>query len=84
MFASGVVKLTSRCPTWWGLTGVHLFSLWVRQALSVFSVHLFLSTMLDSGDLPLRDSVHPHSAGLVCPPVAVVVAEAECGRDLRH
>lgn len=21
MFASGVVKLTSRCPTWWGLTG---------------------------------------------------------------
>ncbi|TNN80030.1 C2 domain-containing protein 5 [Liparis tanakae] len=22
MFASGVVKLTSRCPTWWGLTGV--------------------------------------------------------------
>ena len=22
MFASGVVKLISRCPTWWGLTGV--------------------------------------------------------------
>lgn len=21
MFASGVVKLSSRCPTWWGLTG---------------------------------------------------------------
>lgn len=21
MFASGVVKLTSMCPTWWGLTG---------------------------------------------------------------
>lgn len=21
MFASGVVKLTSKCPTWWGLTG---------------------------------------------------------------
>lgn len=21
MFASGVVKLTSGCPTWWGLTG---------------------------------------------------------------
>lgn len=21
MFASGVVKLTSNCPTWWGLTG---------------------------------------------------------------
>ncbi len=21
MFVSGVVKLTSRCPTWWGLTG---------------------------------------------------------------
>lgn len=23
MFASGVVKLTSRCPAWWGLTGEH-------------------------------------------------------------
>ena len=22
MFASGVVKLTSRCPSWWGLTGM--------------------------------------------------------------
>ena len=21
MFASGIVKLTSQCPTWWGLTG---------------------------------------------------------------
>jgi len=28
MFASGVVKLTSRCPTWWGLTAMptHYFS----------------------------------------------------------
>uniref|UniRef100_A0A914W072 Lipase maturation factor n=1 Tax=Plectus sambesii TaxID=2011161 RepID=A0A914W072_9BILA len=23
MFASGVVKLTSECPTWWGLTALH-------------------------------------------------------------
>uniref|UniRef100_A0A8C4R2Y3 Lipase maturation factor n=1 Tax=Eptatretus burgeri TaxID=7764 RepID=A0A8C4R2Y3_EPTBU len=23
MFASGVVKLTSRCPTWWGLSALH-------------------------------------------------------------
>ena len=23
MFASGVVKLTSNCPTWWGLTGLN-------------------------------------------------------------
>lgn len=23
MFASGVVKLTSMCPTWWGLTGAY-------------------------------------------------------------
>jgi len=22
MFASGVVKLTSMCPTWWGLTAL--------------------------------------------------------------
>lgn len=24
MFASGVVKLTSQCPTWWSLTGTFL------------------------------------------------------------
>lgn len=28
MFASGVVKLTSRCPTWWGLTGEGCRRLW--------------------------------------------------------
>lgn len=28
MFASGVVKLTSRCPTWWGLTGEGCRGLW--------------------------------------------------------
>lgn len=28
MFASGVVKLTSRCPTWWGLTGEGRHGLW--------------------------------------------------------
>lgn len=34
MFASGVVKLTSRCPTWWGLTGAHLgFSLLGKSGL---------------------------------------------------
>lgn len=25
MFASGVVKLTSGCPTWWGLTGKYVW-----------------------------------------------------------
>lgn len=29
MFASGVVKLTSRCPTWWGLTGEELWNIFV-------------------------------------------------------
>ena len=24
MFASGIVKLTSHCPTWWGLTGENM------------------------------------------------------------
>lgn len=28
MFASGVVKLTSRCPTWWGLTGEESAEIW--------------------------------------------------------
>lgn len=34
MFASGVVKLNSRCPTWWGLTGKTR----CRPALLSFSV----------------------------------------------
>ena len=28
MFASGIVKLTSNCPTWWGLTGRWQHSMW--------------------------------------------------------
>lgn len=39
MFASGVVKLTSRCPVWWGLTGegpsLHMGQSWgLRPALT--------------------------------------------------
>lgn len=38
MFASGVVKLTSRCPAWWGLTGEDPRpdpgQSWVRTALT--------------------------------------------------
>ena len=32
MFASGVVKLTSQCPTWWGLTGNLLYTIIVVLA----------------------------------------------------
>lgn len=83
MFASGVVKLTSRCPTWWGLTGEC-----PRETSVPVSVNggrppsLIPPLRPDSVDVPLRDSVHPHAAGLVCPPVAGVVAEAERDRDL--
>lgn len=40
--------------------------------------------VLDSSDVSLWDSVYPHPAGLVCPPPACVVAEAERGGHLRH
>lgn len=81
MFASGVVKLTSRCPTWWGLTGAHLrFSFLGKSGLDF--IPSLVVAVSDSVDVPLRDSVHPYAAGLVCPPVASVVAEAERDRDL--
>ena len=39
MFASGVVKLTSLCPTWWGLTAMptHYFS----QVYLIFQMNIF-------------------------------------------
>ena len=39
MFASGVVKLTSQCPTWWGLTGIQYFLLqiWIQLLFFFFS-----------------------------------------------
>lgn len=42
MFASGVVKLTSGCPTWWGLTAltVHFESQCIPTALAWFFHHL--------------------------------------------
>ncbi|XP_048727876.2 lipase maturation factor 2-like isoform X1 [Ostrea edulis] len=42
MFASGVVKLTSGCPTWWGLTAlaVHFESQCIPTALAWFWHHL--------------------------------------------
>lgn len=46
MFASGVVKLTSRCPTWWGLTGTdewlygcHLCCLYTVVSCFLFPFH---------------------------------------------
>lgn len=33
MFASGVVKLASACPTWWGLTGVLQWDSWWKVKL---------------------------------------------------
>lgn len=44
MFASGVVKLTSRCPTWWGLTGA-------RLCFSYFGKSGLLSSIIPSSSL---------------------------------
>lgn len=98
MFASGVVKLTSRCPTWWGLTGVCEYKYLLQDYLSCLAFafvsehqdlawlpfHSMIFFFTNSSDLPLRDSVYPHPAGLVCPPVSSVVAEAERDGDLHH
>lgn len=42
MFASGVVKLTSMCPTWWGLTALdyHFESQCIPTPLSWYAHHL--------------------------------------------
>lgn len=42
MFASGIVKLTSLCPTWWGLTAlsIHFESQCIPTALAWFCHHL--------------------------------------------
>uniref|UniRef100_UPI003AB00095 lipase maturation factor 2a n=1 Tax=Centroberyx gerrardi TaxID=166262 RepID=UPI003AB00095 len=42
MFASGVVKLTSRCPTWWGLTALtyHYETQCIPTPLAWFAQHL--------------------------------------------
>ncbi|CAI9730487.1 Hypothetical predicted protein [Octopus vulgaris] len=42
MFASGVVKLTSMCPTWWGLTALnyHFESQCIPTQLAWFTHHL--------------------------------------------
>ena len=39
MFASGVVKLTSGCPTWWGLTGKRLI-------IDIYLVFINISILL--------------------------------------
>lgn len=62
MFASGIVKLTSRCPTWWGLTGeascvTLIFLLFSFEILFQFYVSKMLllpyhhSPSLDTGSL---------------------------------
>lgn len=48
MFASGVVKLTSRCPTWWGLTG--------EESAEICRLYLcphFLDLLLKCSEYPI-------------------------------
>ncbi|XP_026579152.1 lipase maturation factor 2 [Pseudonaja textilis] len=61
MFASGVVKLTSRCPTWWGLTGESDGTETQRGGAIIWSFYLTaaavgilrgLGARLPSGGLP--------------------------------
>lgn len=82
MFASGVVKLTSRCPAWWGLTGE-------GPVLEVGAVSRGLpspdpSLTTCSAHLPLRDPVPAHTCLLVHPPSACLVAQTMRGGNLPH
>lgn len=41
MFAAGVVKLTSQCPTWWGLTALNYhYETQVRHKLRGAAIHV--------------------------------------------
>ena len=42
MFASGIVKLTSHCPTWWELTGKQVI---VNQAMLSICSYILLQIM---------------------------------------
>lgn len=49
MFASGVVKLTSECPTWWGLTALHFHYITqcIPAPLAWYAHHLAFTFHLD-------------------------------------
>ncbi|KAK5969316.1 hypothetical protein GCK32_001471 [Trichostrongylus colubriformis] len=63
MFASGVVKLQSGCPAWWGLTEMEV---WYKTRQN----HPF------SVGHPLRVSMYPHSYCVVFPSYAGMVQKA--------
>lgn len=65
MFASGVVKLTSRCPTWWGLTGEGQHGLW---GTSVWPPASGCALKQLWGSLQLSLVNPPNSPTLCCPP----------------
>lgn len=43
MFASGVVKLQSGCPTWWGLTGKTTDNHKILSMYDVLIIHTYFS-----------------------------------------
>lgn len=45
---------------------------------------MFLVSVFNSSDISLWNSVHPYSTGLVCPPVAGLVAEAQRSGNIRY
>jgi len=80
MFASGVVKLTSRCPTWWGLTGVYKSLSWRRVFFSCveggtpksrYYSNFKTAIWLVGTSQPLKlTSVHLHVNGFTFPSVS--------------
>ena len=82
MFASGVVKLTSRCPAWWGLTGKGpILDFGAVLGVLPSPDHPFITC---STHLPLRDTVPAHTCLLVHPPPARLAAQTMCGGHLPH
>lgn len=72
MFASGVVKLQSQCPTWWGLSG------------SLFRTFISVNVLIFSVGAPLPESMSANSACLVCAPSARVGTQTVMRAHLLH
>ena len=81
MFASGVVKLTSKCSQWWGLSGIHFYYISHSNYQGSPMNHVYISL---SSATSFRVTVHSNSICLVPLPVAYLVSQAVSSGNLCH
>lgn len=81
MFASGVVKLTSKCSQWWGLSGIHFYCIphsnYQGSPINYVCISLSSATSF-------RVTVHSDTICMVPLPVAYLVSQAVNSGNLRH